>query len=222
MVSCSLIILALIICLIPKLIMSTFRSEPFLWIHLSGIVLFPILLEMVLIGLATGDSFSYIFELLFMTMMGIIPVLWMQLTCPFDIFSILLFSLKPESITIEQTRILSLFKSTKQKLFTLLAAAFMLLLLWLLYRLSPLAVEVVDFLPQWRILGLTIATIAFWGSNLFLQVPLSVLLVLLTKQSKFVQIEPYLRDQIEQDFTIPGIKVDKILWFLESDSSEIR
>lgn len=198
--------------------MSTFRSEPFLWIHLSGIVLFPILLEIVLIGLATGNSFSPILELLLMVIMGIIPVLWMQLTCPFDIFSILLFSLKSESLSNEQTKILSLFKSTKQKLFTLLAAGFMLLLLWLLYRLSPLAVELVGFLPQWRILGLIIATIAFLGSNLFLQVPLSVLLVLLTKQSQFAQIEPYPQDQIEQNFTVPGIKVSKILWFLKSDS----
>ncbi|WP_019504605.1 low-complexity tail membrane protein [Pleurocapsa sp. PCC 7319] len=198
--------------------MSTFRSEPFLWIHLSGIVLFPILLEIVLIGLATGDSFSYILELLLIAAFGIIPVLRMQLTCPFDIFSILLFSLNPESLTTEQTRILSLFKSNKQKLFAILAAGFMLLLLWLLYRLSPLAVALFDFIPQWRILGLIIATIAFFGSNLFLQVPLSVLLVLLTKQSQFAQIEPYPQDQIEQDFTVPGIKVSKILWFLKSDS----
>ncbi len=198
--------------------MPTLRSEPFLWIHLSGIILFPVLLEIVLIGLAIGDSFSYIVELLLIGTIGIIPVLLMQLTCPFDIFSILLFSLKPECLTTEQRKILSLFTTVRQKFVSAIAAGFMLLVLWLLYPLPPLAIDLAGFLPQWRILGLAIAIVAFLGGNLFLQVPLSALSVLLTKESKFAQIEPYPQDQIKQNFTILGIEVSKILWFLESAS----
>ena len=198
--------------------MPTLRSEPFLWIHLSGIILFPVLLEIVLIGLAIGDSFSYIVELLLIGTIGIIPVLLMQLTCPFDIFSILLFSLKPECLTTEQRKILSLFTTVRQKLVSAIAAGFMILVLWLLYPLAPLAIDLAGFLPQWRILGLAIAIVAFLGGNLFLQVPLSALSVLLTKESKFAQIEPYPQDQIKQNFTILGIEVSKILWFLESAS----
>ena len=198
--------------------MPTLRSEPFLWIHLSGIILFPVLLEIVLIGLAIGDSFSYIVELLLIGTIGIIPVLLMQLTCPFDIFSILLFSLKPECLTTEQRKILSLFTTVRQKLVSAIAAGFMILVLWLLYPLPPLAIDLAGFLPQWRILGLAIAVVAFLGGNLFLQVPLSALSVLLTKESKFAQIEPYPQDQIKQNFTILGIEVSKILWFLESAS----
>lgn len=192
------------------------RSEPFLWIHLSGIVLFPVLLQVVWISLAMGDSFSYILELSLLGAIGVFPVLLMQLTRPFDIFSILLFSLKPECLTKEQRSILSLFKTFKQKFFSIMAAIAMLLLLWLLYRLSPLAVGLASFLPQWHILGFAIAVVAFWASNLFIQVPLSVLLVLLTKESKLAQVEPYPLEQIPQGFTVPGIKVNKILWFLES------
>ncbi|MGL5940913.1 MAG: low-complexity tail membrane protein [Waterburya sp.] len=198
--------------------MSTLRSEPFLWIHLAGIVMFPALLEVVLLGLGTGDSWAYILELSLLAILGILPILWMQLTRPFDIFSILLFSLKAESLTNEQRKILSLFKTAKQKLFSLVAAGIMVLVLWLLYGLSPLAVGLVGFLPQWRILGLAIAIIAFFGCNLFLQVPVSVLLVLLTPKLSYVEAEPYPVDQIEQDFTVPGIKVNKILWFLASET----
>ena len=198
--------------------MSTLRSEPFLWIHLSGIALFPLLLEIVWIGLAIGDSFSHILELLLIGTIGVMPVLLMQLTRPFDIFSVLLFSLKPECLTVEQRKILSLFKTVKHKFFSAIVAGFTILVLWLLYRLSPLAIELADFFPPWRILGLAIATVAFLGSNLFLQVPLSALMVLLTKESKIAQVEPYPLDQIEQNFTVPGIEVSKILWFLESAS----
>lgn len=195
------------------------RSEPFLWIHLSGIVLFPILLQVVWISLAIGDSFSYILELSLLGVIGVLPVLWMQLTRPFDIFSILLFSLKPECLTEERRKILSLFKTFKQKFFSIVAAIAMFLLLWLLYCLFPLAMGLASFLPQWHILGLAIAIVAFWASNLFLQVPLSVLLVLLTKESKLTQVEAYPLEQIEQSFTVPGIKVGKILWFLELESA---
>ncbi|BAZ46324.1 hypothetical protein NIES4102_33540 [Chondrocystis sp. NIES-4102] len=194
--------------------MSNWRLEPFLWIHLSGIVIFPALLQVVLIGLGIGDSFGYIWELSLLVIFAILPILWMQLTRPFDIFSVLLFSLKAESLTNEQLKILSLFKTVKHKFVSLLVAGIMTGILWLLYSLSPLSVGVVDWLPQWRILGMAIALIAFLGSNLFLQIPISVLLVLLTKKLSYVQTQPYPIEEIEHNFTVPGIKVDKILWFL--------
>ncbi len=191
------------------------RSEPFVWIHLSGIVLFPILLEVAWIGLSLGNRFNYILELALVIGSGVFPVLLMQLTRPFNIFSILLVSLKAECLSDEQRQILALFRTAKQKFFSIVTAAIMILALLLLYRLSPLAVGVADFLPQWHILGLAIAITAFLASNLFLQVPLSVLLVLLTKKSKLAEIEPYPIEKIDEKFTTPGIKVNKILWFLE-------
>ncbi|MBE9043891.1 low-complexity tail membrane protein [Pleurocapsales cyanobacterium LEGE 10410] len=198
--------------------MSTLRSEPFLWIHLAGIALFPALLGVTWIGLAIGDSLPYFLELPLLSAIAILPILLMQLTRPFDIFSILLFSLKPGCLTEEQRKILSLFKTNKQKLISAIAAIAMTFILWLLYRLSPLAIGLAHFLPQWRILGLAISVTAFLASNLFLQVPLSVLVIFLTQKSEFTQIEPHPLEQIEQNFTIPGIKVSKILWFLRSPS----
>ncbi len=191
------------------------RSEPFVWIHLSGIVLFPVLLEVAWIGLSLGNRFNYILELALLIGSSVFPVLLMQLTRPFNIFSILFVSLKSECLSEKQRQILTLFRTAKQKIFSMVAAGIMIVTLLLLYRLSPLAVGVVNFLPQWHILGLAIAIVAFLASNLFLQVPLSVLLVLLTKESKLAEIEPYPLEKINESFTTPGIKVNKILWFLE-------
>lgn len=197
------------------------RSEPFLWIHLVGIALFPALVGVTLIGLAVGNSFAYFIELPLLAAIAIFPILLMQLSRPFDIFSVLIFSVKPEYLTEDQRKILALFQTFKQKIISAITAGIMLFLLWLLYRLSPLAIAIADFIPQWRILGLAIASIGFLASNLFVQVPISVLLVLLTKESKLAQLEPYSRDKIEHDFTIPGIKVSKILWLGQS-SSEVK
>ena len=194
------------------------RSEPFLWIHLTGIALFPALIGLTLISLAVGNSFPYFVELPLLVVTGIFPILVMQLVRPFDIFSILIFSIQPENLTDERRQILSLLATWKQKSASIIAALLMLLTLWLLYCLSPLAVGLADFLPQWRTLGLAIASFSFLLGNLFLQIPLSVLLVLKTKESERASVEPYPTTEIEQNFTVPGIKVNKILWFLESSS----
>ncbi|MCC0177793.1 low-complexity tail membrane protein [Waterburya agarophytonicola K14] len=198
------------------------RSEPFLWIHLMGVALFPIFVGASAIALSIGKSYPVIVELSFLLIVGVLPVFWMQVSHPFDIFSVLFVALKPECLDDNQKVILSLFKTFKQKLFSAIAAVMMTLLLWLLYRLSPLTTGIVDFLPQWRILGLGIAGASFFASNLFFQIPLSVLLVLLTQESKLVKIAPYTTDKIYHDFTLAGIKVDRILWFLasETDSQE--
>jgi hypothetical protein len=194
------------------------RDEPFLWIHLAGVALFPASIVLTLIALGIGDSFPYFIELPLLAAIAILPILLMQLTRPFDIFSVLIFSLKPESLTEQQRQILSFFQTLKHKAISVIAAIFMLLVLWSIYRLSPLVIGIVAFLPQWRILGLAIAATSFFFSNLFLQVPLSVLQVLTLKNSKLTHLEPYLLEKIERDFTVPGIKVSKILWFLESPS----
>lgn len=192
------------------------RSEPFLWIHLIGIALFPALIGVTLVSLSVGTSFPYFVELFLLVATGILPILVMQLVRPFDIFSVLIFSLKPECLTDEQRQILSLFSTFKQKLLSVIAACLMLAILWLVYCLSPLAIGIADFLPQWRTLGLAIASFSFLLGNLFFQIPLSVLLVLKTRESDLTRIEPYSTAEIEQNFTVPGIKVSNILWFLES------
>ena len=197
------------------------RSEPFLWIHLLGIAMFPIFVGVTIVGLGIGNSYSFVLELPLLISTAVLPIFLMQLKRPFDIFSVLFLALKPECLSDRQRAILSLFKTFKHQLFSAIAAIAMIMLLWLLYSLSPLATDLVSFLPQQRILGLGIAAIGFFACNLFFQIPLSVLLVLLTEQVKLTQIQPYSLDEIQRDFTIVGLKITNILWFLESETKSL-
>ncbi|NES80896.1 MAG: low-complexity tail membrane protein [Moorea sp. SIO2B7] len=196
--------------------MRSFWSEPFLWIHLAGLAMFPLLIELVWLALAVGDPLPVFWlEFLFVALVGIVPVFWMQWNRPFDIFSILIVALKPEQMTLGQRQILSLFKTKKQRLLTAIAGVLMLVVLWQLYRLAPVVELVVSpFFPQWRFLGLLMATVAFLVSNLFLQVPLSVLGILFTSEQQFAATEPCELEKIPQEFTIFGFQVGKILPFL--------
>ena len=184
------------------------RSEPFLWIHLGGIVVFPLMWFVALIGLGIGQRYSYSIELPLLVAIAILPVLLMQLYRPFNIFSLLFFSLQPESLTEERRRILTLFKSRQQKLVSYIVAVFMLLSLRLLYHFASLAANLSSALPQNRLFGLAIAIVALFGSNLFLQVPLSALQVLF--YNELVSIEPCTLTEVEQKFTAPGIKLSHI------------
>jgi hypothetical protein len=190
----------------------SFWSEPFLWIHLAGIAAVPIWLALLLLSLAIGDPlFPVWLEFGLIAVIGIAPILWMQLIKPFNIFSVLVVALKPEVLTLEQRKILSLFKRPLEKVGAIVAPLFLLWVLWQIYTLAPLVVGVAPLPSSWRIVSLLFAGVVFLLSNLFFQIPLSVLGVLLTKESAFATTEPYAVEKIRQDFTIPGFQVEKIL-----------
>src|SRR4028119_114487 len=192
--------------------MRSFWTEPFLWIHLAGLAALPLTLEFVWVGLAVADPILPVWlELLVVAAVGIGPVLWMQLTRPFDIFSLLFLAMKPEKLTQEQRRLLSLFKTKTNPVVTIAAGVFMLWVLWQLYRVAPVAAAVLPFASAWRLAGLLGAGLAFLASNLFLQVPLSVVQVLLTRESECAATVPYSVEKVPQAFTLPGVRVNKIL-----------
>lgn len=171
--------------------MRSLSSEPFLWIHLSGLAVVPIFLEIVWIGFAIGTPLApFWLELLIVSTVGILPILWMQWTRPFDIFSLLIVALKPDNLSSDQQRILSLFRKRQQRPLALLGAILMGWVLWQIYHWAPLAAITASFLPQWRLLGLLIAAVAFLLSNLFFQIPLSVLGVFLVGAKQYATTEP--------------------------------
>lgn len=190
----------------------SFWSEPFLWIHLAGIAAFPIWLGLVLLSLAIADPLLPVWlEFSLIAVIGIVPILWMQLVKPFNIFCILLVALKPEVLTVEQRKILSLFKRPLEKVGAITAPMFLLLVLWQIYNVAPVVMGITPLAPSWRIVCLLVAGVSFLLSNLFFQIPLSVLGVLLTKESAFATTEPYPVEKIPADFTLPGFQVDRIL-----------
>lgn len=196
--------------------MSSFKSEPFLWIHLSGIVAFPIFLGITWFGLSVSDRLPIFgLEILLMVVIGILPIFLMQWSRPFEIFSLLILAMNPDKISCQQRQILSLFKAPKQRILSTATAISMMGILYGLYQLPPLTMIELPILTQlinqFHILGLLTACIAFLAANLFLQVPISVLGVLLNNEQEFAAIAPYPTEKITQDFTLAGFWVNKII-----------
>ncbi|NJN57990.1 MAG: low-complexity tail membrane protein, partial [Leptolyngbyaceae cyanobacterium SL_5_9] len=140
---------------------------------------------------------------------GIAPVFWMQWQRPFYIFSLLAIALQPTQLSDEQRRLLRLFKTKEVRVLTAIAPVILTIALWQLYKLAPLAAEVTPF--SGRLVGLLVAAIAFLGCNLFLQVPFSVVRVLLAGEAELAATDPYLPEQIGRDFTVLGLRVKQIL-----------
>ncbi len=184
-------------------------SERFLWIHAAGFAVLPLSLAVSLLGLAASSSLPIWLELLVVGAVGILPIFWMQWQRPFYIFSILAVALQPDQLTVDQQRILSLFKTGGARLVTAIGAIAAVLLLWQLYKITPLAVGILPF--QSPFLGLLLAASAFLASNLFWQIPLSVLRVLLIPQAKLLATEPYPANWVRENFTVVGLQVKQIL-----------
>lgn len=196
--------------------MSSFRNEPFLWIHLSGIAVAPIALLIVWLSLAIATPITpYWLELVILGIIGIIPILLMQWQKPFEIFSLLVVSLRPEVLTLEQRKILSLFKRPKQQFLALLTALLMAGKLYGIYYFAPLAALPVVNLPQVRLLALFVAAIAFLVANLFVQVPVSVLGILFTQNKVYEETAPINIEDIPKTLTVPGLRVRKIFFVPE-------
>jgi hypothetical protein len=194
-----------------EVIMRSFWVDPYFWIHLAGLAAVPIFLEFCLLGLSLGEPvFPAWLELGLVGGIGILPILWMQWQRPFSIFSLLVLTLKPSQLTEDQRRILSLFKSSINRILAVLVAIAMAWLLWQLYQITPIVSP--GLIPGiGRTTALLVAALAFFGANLFLQIPVSVLSVLSTSNRQFAATAPYPVEQIRQAFTIPGIRVNSIV-----------
>ena len=192
--------------------MHSFRSEPILWIHVAGLATLPVFLVLCLLFLSVGEPFLPVWmELFLVGAIGVLPLLWMQLRRPFYIFALLGIALKPENLTERQRKILCLINTKLNRILALVAAVLSVWILWNLYQIAPLVANSAKFLPQWRSLALVLAGLAFLGSNLFLQIPVSIMRVLVINETEFAGIEPLSLEKIKQDFTILGVRVNQIV-----------
>ncbi|MBD2328547.1 low-complexity tail membrane protein [Alkalinema sp. FACHB-956] len=186
-----------------------FWLDPYLWIHLSGIVVVPIALLGCGIALASApSSFSAIVEFLLIFVIGSLPIFWMQWQRPFYIYSILVIAIHPDALTPNQQKILSLFQTCRNPLLLLLGAIGLGVLLWQIQSWAALATAILPIPP---VLRLPAAAIAFFLATLFLEVPLSVVQVMLAGEEHFAAAEPLTVPTIKQNFTIVGLKVNQIL-----------
>ncbi|ERN41389.1 hypothetical protein KR51_00019570 [Rubidibacter lacunae KORDI 51-2] len=188
----------------------SFRLDPYLWIHFAGLGALPACLLAVWLGLAAeGAVWPVALDVLLVGVFGCVPIAWMQWQQPFDIFSLLLFSIQPQRLTEQQRRILRAFGLPKQRIWCAIAAVVMPVVLWQIARYAPAAAVTTPIHSHW--LGVVAAAVAFFAANLFLQVPLSVAGVLLTGESTVAGLEPYPVAAIRKDFFVPGIRVASIV-----------
>lgn len=192
--------------------MRAFWAEPYLWVHLAGLAALPVFLELTLVGLAIGDPILPVWlELLLVGGVGLVPIFWMQWQRPFYIFSLMAVALKPEQLTSDQLRVLTLFKAPRTRILAVVGAIVAVLVLRQIYSVAAIAAEVVPFADVGRGIGLLLAAVAFLVSHLFLQVPLSVAGVMLTGDTAFAATTPYPVEQVRQAFTVLGLPVNRIL-----------
>lgn len=195
--------------------MRPYRQEPYLWLHVVGLAALPLWALGIWLGVAAGQPWlPYGVEETLLVLLGVAPWLWMQWQRPFNPFAVLVVSLLPTVLTTEQRQWLRLLKSTKTRIVAVLALLPMIWLLGQCYQLAPLASSVTP-IPNHG-LGLLVAAIAFSGANLFMQVALSmVALLLLTSEAQFAAASPYEPERIGVDFFRFGLQWRQILPTIE-------
>jgi hypothetical protein len=202
--------------------MTAYRYDPYLWVHLAGLATVPLWLALCLLGLAVGYPTIPPLELSLVLGLGSVPVLYMQLRRPFSIYGVLWLALKPQALGKEQRTLLTIFRRWRVRLAAPWVA---LLLVWVglqLYRVAPVAADITPWSDWGRPQGLAIATFGFLGANLFLQVPVSVLQVMLTPEKILQGTQPYPTHDINRDFVHVGLPVSKVLPLVIPPESEAK
>lgn len=198
--------------------MRSFWVDPYLWIHLAGVAAVPLSLLVCLLGLAGGDPFLPPWlEFGLVAVAGIAPIAWMQLQKPFYIYSLLAVALRPQQLTEAQRKILAMFLLRRNPVGVGIAAFVLFLVLKWIYAIAPIAAGITPISAHG--LGLIVAAIGFFGSNLFLQVPLSVAFVLSSSETEVAQIAPLDVNQIDQRLFVFGIPVNAIVPPIQEDST---
>ena len=192
--------------------MNNFKLEPFLWLHLAGLAIIPLTLEGVWLALSIANPFSWWWlDFLIVAILGILPIILITKKRPFNPFSLLIFSIYPNLLSLEQRQILTLLKNQKKTIINIVSSTVILIILWQLYRFTPVAHLVTINFPQNRFLAIIIASFLLLITNFLLQVGLNSLRILITSQDKLTNIEPYPVERIYVDFINSPIRVKKIL-----------
>jgi len=103
--------------------MSSFRSEPILWIHVAGLAVVPIFLELCLLGLAVSDPAAGMVGAIYSRRRwgcaGALDAVKPPTSSPFAI------ALKQEQLSSQQRKILSLINTRLNRVLAVVAAVFL-------------------------------------------------------------------------------------------------
>lgn len=192
--------------------MTAYRRDPYLWVHVAGLAALPLWIDGCLAGLAVGDPVLPVgLEVALLSLIGLLPVLVMQWTRPFYLFSVLVLALRPDTLTTERRQLLAIQRTWPSRLLSAIAAIFAIALLLWLYRLAPVASEVTPLRGLPRAVGWLSCGLFFLLANLFLQVPVSAGRLLLARPRAVAKATPLEPAQVLSAFTVLGLRVSKIL-----------
>lgn len=192
--------------------MLSHRRDPYLWIHLAGLATVPLWLDVCLVGLAVGEpQVPPWLELIPLAAIGTVPILGMQWQRPFYIFSVPGLALRPDKLSLERRRLLTIQRGWLSRSLVLLTAIALLWALYTLYQAAPLAADLPWLAGESRTTGWVISAIAFFCANLFALVPATVVLLFLTNPARLEKVPPVEAPQILSKFTVAGLRLGKIL-----------
>jgi len=192
--------------------MLSHRRDPYLWIHLAGLATVPVWLDGCLVGLAVGEPLVPPWlELATLGAVGTLPILWMQLQRPFYIFSVPGLALRPDKLSTQRRRLLTMQRGWFSRALVLMTAIALWGALYVLYQLAPVTTDIPWLAGQSRATGWGICAIAFLFANLFTLVPATIVPLFLASPRRLETIEPFAATQILQKFTVTGLRLGKIL-----------
>lgn len=135
----------------------------------------------------------------------------MQLKRPFYIFSLLGLAIRPDRLEADRCRLLTIQRSWITRSGVVMSALLLLYGLFWLYRLAPIAAGMTPFAQQSRAVGWGICAISFFFANLFTQVPMTVLPLLVVSPEQVSRIQPYTPTDVRSKFTLFGWRVARLL-----------
>ncbi|PZO20691.1 MAG: hypothetical protein DCF25_06210 [Leptolyngbya foveolarum] len=187
------------------------QQNRYLWVHLVGLATVPLLLDICLAGLASArPAFNYAeafgIQFWIVTLVGVVPSLWMQIQKPFYIYSLPPLAINPGFLSEDDRRCLTVLKSWQMKALAGVTAGF---LVWLLAQLYAKLPQISPVMQPGA--GLVSAIAAFFFACLFLQISVSVGRSLLISQDTLQRVKPFEANEIASSFLIPGLRVGKIL-----------
>ncbi|AFY40600.1 hypothetical protein Lepto7376_4498 [[Leptolyngbya] sp. PCC 7376] len=185
--------------------------DPYLWLHLVGLAMLPLTLALVVIALAWGIPLPFsTAELITIVLVGGVPVWVLQILRPWQPFGFFIFQIPPERMDERQKQILRLIQGTRQPLLNALGAVVMVILLWQIAHYSPLATGISAGFWQWRVIGITLAIVGFFLSNVIVQMSLTLLPTLFLSENTVIAIDPHPNVSIRRDFACWGIPMGQI------------
>jgi len=198
------------------------QQNRYLWVHLAALALVPLLLDFCLVGLASARSAfgyptAYGFQFWLVALIGIAPPLWMQIARPFYVFALPPVALRPEALTQEQKRCLTVLTSWQIKA---LAGVVAVVSVWLLAQLYEKAALITNqAIPLMSpAAGLVSVVVGFFWVCALAQISVSAGRSLLISPAALKRVEPYEGD-IAANFLIAGVRVKRLLASKDIDSS---